>query len=237
MHSLLVAGEAGARYPAIRVLRGRRPAVVGRWSAPATDPDPEREVASELAAVQQDGSLVLGRPCYHGRAARSRLRACALDLGSLFGNGGRQHGRSARSRTGGTTAATGRAGGLQWRRRAGSADRRSRARRPRGRDVGRQSRPRRLDRRSIATRRSPGSLDPLATRRLPRGCEIHIAAARDSRRATVAGPRSGRAQTRGAPLDRGAASTTRAAGVRAGHRSPQRIASQLEAAQCLVASD
>ena len=67
-HQLLVAGAVRADDPQYVFLEGDgRP-----WSPdgrhPATDPDPVRAIAPELAAVQGGGALVLGRPCYHGRA-------------------------------------------------------------------------------------------------------------------------------------------------------------------------
>jgi pimeloyl-ACP methyl ester carboxylesterase len=68
-HRLLVAGEVRGDGPRFVFFEGDgRP-----WSSDglqaATNPDPLRAVAPGLAAAQGDGAIVLGRPCYHGRAA------------------------------------------------------------------------------------------------------------------------------------------------------------------------
>jgi dienelactone hydrolase len=66
-HAVLVSGGEDPGAPRFVFLEGDgRP-----WSPdgrrPASDPDPQRAIASELAFLEQHGSVVLGRPCYHGR--------------------------------------------------------------------------------------------------------------------------------------------------------------------------
>lgn len=67
-HRLLVAGDVlggGPRYVFLEG-DGRPWSVDGRQAA--SNPDPQRAVAPELAAAQGAGAVVLGRPCYHGHA-------------------------------------------------------------------------------------------------------------------------------------------------------------------------
>jgi pimeloyl-ACP methyl ester carboxylesterase len=70
VHTLFVApgSEPRAGQPVFVFLEGDgRPWRRG-GTRPATNPDPRRSVAYELVAVQQSGAFLLGRPCYHDRA-------------------------------------------------------------------------------------------------------------------------------------------------------------------------
>jgi hypothetical protein len=178
-HQLLVAGAGGADAPQFVFLEGDgRP-----WSedgrAPASDPDPLRPLARDLAAATGGGALALGRPCYHGRAADPGCRpelwtsgrysepvvdsmvaalGHALDAGPrrplvLVGySGGGALALLIADRVAAVKAVVTLAANLDL---AGWTE---------------------LHGYEALT----DSLDPLSVRRLPTGCEIHIAAAHDS---------------------------------------------------------
>jgi len=177
-HQLFVAGEARSGTPQYVFLEGDgRP-----WShdgrQPAIDPDPVRTVARDLAAVQQGGALVLGRPCYHDRADDP---GCGPTLWTS--------GRYSEPVVNSMVAALGRALDARPRRPVvlvgysggGVLALLIAHRVPAVRAVVTLAPNLDVDAWTALHRYQPleGSLDPLATRHLPSGCEIHIAAEKD----------------------------------------------------------
>jgi dienelactone hydrolase len=147
---------------------------------PASNPDPVRSVARELAAIQPSGSLLLGRPCYHDRvhdpgcapeiwtSARYSDRVVASMVAALRRLIDAEPNRQ-------PVVLVGYSGG-------GAlalliADRVAEVRAV-------VTLAANLDLSAWSDHHGylplAGSLDPLATRALPPGCEIHIAAERDS---------------------------------------------------------
>jgi len=183
-HLLLVAGvpqqqsgDAGA--PQYVFLEGDgRP-----WSSdgtePSTDPDPVRAVARELAAAEGSGALVLGRPCYHDRARDPGCGPALWTSGRysepVVASMAAALERALETRPARPVVLVGYSGG-------GPLALLIADRVPVVQGV--VTLAANLDLAAWTTlhryRPLDGSLDPLATRSLPRGCEIHIAATEDA---------------------------------------------------------
>lgn len=67
VHTVLRAGSAVPQSPRLVFLEGDGRPWTDDGQRPAANPDPVRAIARELALLEQRGSMVLGRPCYHGR--------------------------------------------------------------------------------------------------------------------------------------------------------------------------